>query len=91
MKNEKKQKPTPKNQNNHVKIGNKLLKNEVWLTSEEAMVHLNISKSTLYRMRKKKNIPSFKLGGIPMYPKYLLNRIFLNKSLNNLKKSLLKG
>ena len=54
----------------------KLLKNEEWLTTEEVMDHLNISRSTLYRLRKQQHLPSFKLGRIPMYPKHLLNQLF---------------
>ena len=41
----------------------RLLENEVWLTTEQITSHLNISRSTLCRLRKKHNLPSFKLGG----------------------------
>lgn len=81
MKNEKNHKPAL--QNNHVEFDLSLLKNEVWLTTEEAMEYLNVSRSTIYRLRKQKNIPNIKLGHIPMYPKYLLNKMFIRKALGN--------
>ena len=61
----------------------RLLENEVWLTNQQITTHLNISRSTLYRLRKKHNIPSFKLGGTPIYPKHLLNKLFLRKAMGN--------
>ena len=85
MKNEKKHKPTL--QNNHVEFDLSLLKNEVWLTTEEVMAYLNVSRSTMYRLRKKHNIPNFKLGHIPIYPKYLLNKMFMGKALRNVNKT----
>lgn len=81
MKNKKKAKPVL--QNNHLEFDAHLLENEVWLTTEKAMAHLNVSRSTMYRLRKQHNIPSFKLGNSPMYPKHLLNKLFLNKSIGN--------
>jgi excisionase family DNA binding protein len=85
MKNEKKDPPLL--QNNHVEFEAHLLENEVWLTTEEVMVHLNVSRSTMYRLRKKRNIPNFKLGHSPMYPKHLLNKLFMHKALGNVHKS----
>lgn len=81
MKKEKKYQPAL--QNTHVEFDPYLLENEVWLTTEEAMKHLNVSRSTMYRLRKKHNIPSFKLGHSPMYPKFLLNKMFIRKALSN--------
>ena len=72
MKKEKKNKPAL--QNTHLEFDPHLLENEVWLTTEQAMTHLNVSRSTMYRLRKQHNIPSFKLGHIPIYPKFLLNK-----------------
>jgi excisionase family DNA binding protein len=83
MKKEKKQTPAP--QNLHLEFDNHLFENEVWLTTEEAMAHLNVSRSTIYRLRKQQHIPNFKLGHIPMYPKHLLNKVFLHRALSNLK------
>ncbi|MFD2528472.1 MULTISPECIES: helix-turn-helix domain-containing protein [Polaribacter] len=83
MKKEKKQQPAV--QNKHLAYDAHLLENEVWLTTEQAMAHLNVSRSTMYRLRKQHNIPSFKLGHSPMYPKHLLNKLFINKALGNVK------
>ena len=84
MKNEKKNQPAL--QNNHVEFDLSLLKNEVWLTTEQAMAYLKVSRSTMYRLRKQHNIPNIKLGHIPMYPKYLLNKMFIRKALGNMHK-----
>jgi excisionase family DNA binding protein len=81
MKNEKKHKPTL--QNNHVEFDLSLLKNEIWLTTEEVMAHLNVSRSTMYRLRKQHNIPSIKIGHSPMYPRQLLNKLLIRKALSN--------
>lgn len=83
MKKEKKQQPAV--QNKYLAYDAHLLENEVWLTTEQAMAHLNVSRSTMYRLRKQHNIPSFKLGHSPMYPKHLLNKLFINKALGNVK------
>lgn len=69
----------------HLEYDAQLLENEVWLTTEEAMAHLHISRSTIYRLRKQRHIPSFKLGNIPMYPKHLLNKMFMLKAISNVK------
>ena len=80
----KKEKPTkPVVQNPHVDFDARLFENEVWLTIEKITAHLNISRSTLYRLRKKHNIPSFMLGGSPIFPKHLLNKMFLRKAMGN--------
>lgn len=81
MKKEKKEKPTV--QHRHLEFDAQLLQNEEWLTTEQAMAHLNVSRSTMYRLRKQHNIPNFKLGRIPMYPKHLLNKLFMHKALGN--------
>ena len=85
MKNEKKKQPAL--QNTHLDFDAQLLKKEEWLTTEEVMKHLNVSRSTLYRLRKKHNIPNFKLGRIPIYPRHLLNKVFMHKALSNISKS----
>lgn len=85
MKNEKKNKPALKNTN--LEFDSHLLENEIWLTTEEAMKHLKVSRSTIYRLRKKKHIPSFQLGHIPIYPKQLLNKILMRKALRNVHKT----
>ncbi|AUC84317.1 hypothetical protein CW731_02940 [Polaribacter sp. ALD11] len=85
MKKEKKDQPVL--QNRHLEFDAHLFENEVWLTTEEAMAHLNVSRSTMYRLRKHHNIPSFKLGHSPMYPKHLLNKLFIHKALRNVNNS----
>lgn len=89
MKNKKKKKSKkqPRLNDGHLKFDAELLKNEVWLTTQEVLKHLKISRSTLFRMRLVYNIPSIKLGRSPMYPKYLLNKILLMRAYNNLKSS----
>lgn len=82
MKKEKKYKPALENP--LLVFDPHLLENEVWLTTEEAMVHLNVSRSTMYRLRKQHNIPSFKLGHSPMYPKHLLNKLFIHMAIDNI-------
>lgn len=82
MKNEKKQpKPTPVNK--HVKLDAELIKNEEWLTTQQVLIHLKISRSTLYRMRKNQQIIGVKIGSSPMFPKSLINKTFLLRGLNN--------
>lgn len=71
-------------QNPQLEFDSQLLENEVWLTTEQAMIHLNVSRSTMYRLRKQHNIPSFKLGHSPMYPQHLLNKLFMHKAFDNL-------
>ena len=83
----KQKKSPPALQNTHLDFDAHLLENEVWLTTEQVMAHLNVSRSTMYRLRKRHNIPSFKLGHSPMYPKHLLNKLFIRKALGNVNKS----
>ena len=70
-------------QNAHVEFDARLLENEVWLTTEDVTEYLNISRSTLYRLRIKHRIPSFKIGRMPMFPKHLLNKLFIRKAMKN--------
>ena len=69
----------------HFEFNDHLVQKEEWLTTEEAMVHLNVSRSTMYRLRKKQNIPSTKIGHSPMYPKCLLNTFLINRAIGNVK------
>ncbi|ARV14148.1 helix-turn-helix domain-containing protein [Polaribacter sp. SA4-12] len=85
MKNKKNHKPAL--QNTHVKFDPFIIKNEVWLNTEEAMKLLKVSRSTIYRLRKQKYIPSFQLGHIPIYPKFLLNKMLMGKALDNVNKT----
>ncbi|MGJ8744855.1 helix-turn-helix domain-containing protein [Polaribacter sp.] len=83
MKHEKQQKPV--SENTQIDFDAYLLENEKWLTTEGAMEHLNVSRSTIYRWRKKRYLPSFKLGHIPIYPKHLVNKFFMRRALHNVK------
>lgn len=60
------------------------MNNEVWLNIQEVMDYLKISKSTLYRLSKQDIIPNYKLGNMRMYPKNLINRIFITKTLKTI-------
>lgn len=83
MKKGKKQsKPTPVHQ--HVKIDAKLIKDEEWLTTEQVLEYLNISRSTLSRLRKKHQILSVKIGSSPMFPKSLMNKMLLLKGIRKI-------
>lgn len=64
-------------------IGSYSLENEVWITTEQAMQHLKVSRSTMYRLRKQYNIPNLKIGGSPMFPKHLLNKVLITRSIKN--------
>lgn len=61
---------------------------EEWYTTEDLMRHLNISRSTLYRLRVNNALPAFKLGNIIVYPKRLINVTLLKKAIQNLKPDL---
>ncbi|WP_179375725.1 helix-turn-helix domain-containing protein [Winogradskyella wichelsiae] len=69
----------------HLEFDTHSLENEIWLTINETMQHLNVSRSTIYRQRKANRIPSFKLGNTPMFPKHLLNKILLQRAIRNVK------
>jgi excisionase family DNA binding protein len=81
----KKKKKLPVTEHKHLEFDAHLLESEKWLTTQGAMAHLKVSRSTIYRLRKKHNIPNFKLGRSPLYPKHLLNKYFIQKSIRNVK------
>lgn len=81
MKKKRQQKQTLQNAN--LKIGASQLKDEVWLTTEDAMELLKVSRSTLYRMRKNKEVPWDKRRRSPMYPKYSLNKVLITRAMHN--------
>lgn len=82
---EEEQQPLTGQQIPHLEFNDQLVLKEEWLTTEEAMVHLNVSRSTMYRLRKKNDIPSTKIGHSPMYPRYVINQFLINRSLSNVK------
>ncbi|WP_179315340.1 helix-turn-helix domain-containing protein [Winogradskyella undariae] len=75
----------PELQGFHLEFSANFFENEIWLTIEQAMAHLNVSRSTIYRLRKEHSIPCFKLGNTPMFPKHLLNKILLQRAIRNVK------
>ena len=80
-----KKKPKPLfNEPNTTLIDGNIAKDEEWMTTEDVMQHLNLSKSSVYRLRVNKKIPAYKLGGTIVYPKSLINKILLNSALNNM-------
>lgn len=81
----KKKQPPTGQQTSHLQFDDYLLEKEIWLTTEEAMAYLNVSRSTMYRLRKNHHIPSTKIGHSPMYPKCLLNKFLINRAIRNVK------
>ena len=80
-----KNKPKPLfNEPNATLIDGNMAKDEQWLTTEDVMQHLNISKSSVYRLRVNKKLPAFKLGGTIVYPKSLINKMLLTHAIKNL-------
>jgi predicted DNA-binding transcriptional regulator AlpA len=57
-----------------------------WLYSTEVMDMLQISESTLRRMRKKGEIPCEKIGGTYRYPSIYLDKILLEKTMERFHK-----
>ncbi|WP_435138296.1 helix-turn-helix domain-containing protein [Formosa sp. A9] len=76
--------PTPHLNNTDLHFDTHMILNEDWYTNEDLMAHLNISKSTLYRLRAKNNIPAFKLGRTVIYPKNYINKFLLQGALQSL-------
>ncbi|CDF80035.1 HTH domain protein [Formosa agariphila KMM 3901] len=76
---------TPTALNKDLHFDSEFYKNEEWLTIDATMKHLNVSRSTIYRLRKLGMIPSFKLGGVLLFPKSFLNQLLLHGSKRNLK------
>ena len=62
--------------------------NEEWYTTEDVMKHLNMSRSSVYRLRVKNELPSYKLGHIIVFPKSLINKILLLMALQNIQPKL---
>lgn len=63
-------------------IDAQMTQNEEWLTTADIMRHFKLSRSSLYRLRNKNQIPAFKLGGTMMFPKNFINKLMLLKSVN---------
>ena len=52
-----------------------LWKKEIWVNTAEVMKLLNLSRSSVHRLRIKGELPSSKLGGTVMYPKSFISRL----------------
>jgi len=65
-------------------IDGNIAKDEEWMTTEDVMQHLNLSRSSVYRLRVNKMIPAYKLGGTIVYPKSLINKMLLNNAIKNM-------
>ena len=70
--------------NDHLIIDPVMASNEQWYTTEDVMKHLNISRSSVYRLRVKNELPAYKLGHMIVFPKSLINKILLHKVVQNL-------
>jgi len=58
-------------------------KNEQWMTSEEAQQFLKVSRTTLYRWCKNKQLPFTKLGGVLYFPKVFIEQLMERKLQNS--------
>ncbi|MFC4720950.1 helix-turn-helix domain-containing protein [Geojedonia litorea] len=58
---------------------------EEWYTTEDVMRHLKMSRSTVYRLRRKRELPAYKLGNIIVFPKHFINTMLLQRATLNLK------
>ncbi|MHA7943239.1 helix-turn-helix transcriptional regulator [Formosa sp. 3Alg 14/1] len=56
----------PQIQNENIHLDSQFYKDEEWLNTDQVIAYLNISRSTLYRLRKYHRIPSLKLGRCPI-------------------------
>lgn len=56
--------------------------NETWLDSADIKIIFKISESTLYRMRKNKEIPFTKLQGKYLYPKTFFYSTLMSRMQN---------
>lgn len=65
-------------------IDAKMAQNEEWYTIESLMQHLNVSRSSVYRLRSANLLPCFKLGRTVVFPKSLINKMMLLKSLEGM-------
>ena len=57
-----------------------MISNEEWYTTHDVMKLFNISRSSVYRLRVRKQLPAFKLGGTIVFPKTLINQLLLVKA-----------
>ena len=58
-------------------------KDELWMTSNEAQQFLKVSRTTLYRWCKTKQLPYTKQGGVLYFPKVFIEQLLVHKLQNN--------
>ncbi|SDR95904.1 Helix-turn-helix domain-containing protein [Polaribacter sp. KT25b] len=73
-----------KDENDYVIYDARMMENEKFLTTQEATEHFKVSRSTLYRLRKKLLIPVSKIGSRPIYPLLLLNTTFSKRAVQSI-------
>ncbi|MCF8272319.1 MAG: helix-turn-helix domain-containing protein [Flavobacteriaceae bacterium] len=57
-------------------------KDDYWMTSDEAQHFLKVSRSTLYRWCKTKQLPFTKMGGVLYFPKVYIQQLLGYKLQN---------
>ncbi|WP_165780108.1 helix-turn-helix domain-containing protein [Hanstruepera neustonica] len=62
-----------------------MIANEAWYTTGDIMQLFKISRSSVYRLRMSKQLPSCQLGGTIVFPKSLINKVLLDKALSQAK------
>lgn len=64
-------------------LANKHFKNEQWMTSDEAQHYLKVSRTTLYRWCKTRQLPFTKLGGVLYFPKVFIEQLMARRLQNS--------
>lgn len=64
-------------------LNSKPFQGEHWMTSNEAQQFFKVSRSTLYRWSKAKQLPYTKIGGVLFYPKTFIEQLMGIKLQNN--------
>ena len=55
---------------------------DYWMTSDEAQVLLKVSRSSLYRWRKTRQLPYTQIGGILYFPRTYIKQLMVLKLQN---------
>lgn len=56
---------------------------EVWYTTAQMMDYFKVDERTIKRLREKRCIPYYKMGGMVMHPIKLTNELMRTKALND--------
>lgn len=64
-------------------LNHQRFKDELWMTSDEAQQFLKVSRSTLHRWCKTKQLPYTKLGGVLYFPKLFIEQLMARKLQNH--------